>query len=310
MRSVCLLVLVSSLALAAPAAATDFPVGFGGTFGLNYSPPTINIATSDTVSFSGSFSSHPLVWDAGEFPTTSSGSGPATFQFSAPGTYSFHCQIHQALGMVGKVVVAGDQHPTRVSFSISPAAPTVGQAVTFTYTGDPDPDGTLVRWEWDLDGDGSFETSSTTPSASHAYAVAGTVNVSVRAVDNGNEASATATQAITIAPAAGTSNGSGNSSSGATDRTAPRATRVKLQGLTLRFVTSEAATATATLRAGGRTLARGSARRGHTTVRMKLTAAGRARLRHHRKVSATLALTLRDAAGNASTIRRKVTLRR
>ena len=63
------------------------------------------------------------------------------------------------------------------------------------------------------------------------------------------------------------------------DTTAPRATLVKLSGLKLRFHSSERATATATLRAGGKTIARGTARAGTTTIRLRLTAAGRARLR-------------------------------
>ena len=85
---------------------------------------------------------------------------------------------------------------------------------------------------------------------------------------------------------------------------------MKLSGLKLRFHSSERATATATLRAGGKTIARGTARAGTTTIRLRLTAAGRARLRPGHKLRATLTLTLRDASGNARKLTRRLTVRR
>jgi plastocyanin len=293
-----LLGFVAGLALAAPAGAADHPIAFGGT---SYNPSNVTAAVGDTATFSGSFMNHPLIWDGGQFTDTRSGSS-RTFTFSAPGTYAFHCEIHVALGMKGSITVAGNQHPARVAFSATPATATVGQPVTFTYTGDPDPDGTLVRWEWDLDGDGSFETSTTSGTATRTYASAGTVTVRMRAIDNGNEASAVAEQALTVV-----ASGSGSS---AVDRTAPRATKLKLTGLTLTFRSSERATATATLRRRGRTLAKGSAKAGTTTIRLKLTKAGRSALRRGHRVKATLSLTLRDASANARTVKRVLTVRR
>jgi plastocyanin len=293
-----LLGLVAGLALATPAAAADQPIGFAD---YSYSPADVTIAVNGTATFSGNFVRHPLAWDGGQFPSTSSGSSKQ-FTFTQPGTYTYYCEAHVGLGMKGVIRVAGNQHPARVTFGVSPAAPTVGQAVTFTYTGDPDPDGTLVRWEWDLDGDGSFETSTTSPTASRTYASAGAVTVRMRAIDNANEASATAEQALTIAAA-----GSGAST---LDRTAPRATRVSLKGLTLTFRTTERATATATLRVRGKTVAKGTAKAGRTTVHLRLTARGRTLLRRGKRVKATLSLTLRDASANARTLKRKVTVRR
>jgi plastocyanin len=293
-----LLGLTAGLVLAAPAAAADQKITF--TFPA-YSPPDVTLKTGDTATFSGSFSGHPLVWDGGQFAETNTGSS-RSFSFSQPGIYSYHCRLHQSDGMVGVIRVAANQHPARVAFSASPSAATVGQTVAFTYTGDPDPDGTLVRWEWDLDGDGSFETSTTAPTASRSYASGGSVTVRMRAIDDANEASATAEQVVTIAgPASGTST---------VDRTAPRATRVSLKGLTVRFRTNERATATATLRVRGKTVARGTAKVGRTTVHLRLTARGRTLLARGKRVKATLSLTLRDASTNARTIKRKVTVRR
>jgi plastocyanin len=293
-----LLGFVAGLALAAPAGAADQRITF--TFPA-YSPPDVTIKTGDTATFSGSFSGHPLVWDSGEYPETNTGSSKA-FSFAQPGTHPFHCRLHEANGMVGVVRVVADQHPARVAFSASPTPAAVGQPVTFTYTGDPDPDGTLVRWEWDLDGDGSFETSASSGTATRTYASAGTVTVRMRAIDDSNEASAVAEQALIVV-----ASGSGSS---AVDRTAPRATQLKLKGLTLTFRSSERATATATLRRRGRTLAKGSAKAGTTTIRLKLTKAGRSALRRGSRVKATLSLTLRDASANARTVKRVLTVKR
>jgi plastocyanin len=298
-----LLGLVAGLALAAPAGAADHPIAFAS---YAYTPPDVTIAVNETVTFSGTggedFSGHPLDWTGDVFAETGSGSSKQ-FTFSTPGTYAYFCRFHvNNHNMKGVIRVAGNQHPARVSFSASPTTAIVGQPVTFTYTGDPDPDGTLVRWEWDLDGDGSFETSSTAGTVTHSYLSPGTVTVRMRAIDNANEASAVAEQALSVAAA-----GSGSS---AVDRTAPRATKLRLKSLTLTFRSSERATATAVLRRRGRTLARGSAKAGSTTIRLKLTKAGRSALRRGHRVKVTLTLTLRDASANARTVKRVVTVRR
>jgi plastocyanin len=287
-----LLTLAAGLVLAAPAAAADHPISFAN---YAYNPADVTIAVNDTATFGGSFSNHPLVWESGQFLPTDSGTS-RQFAFAVAGTYRYYCATHvDSQGMRGVIRVAGNQHPALVAFTVSPAAPAVGQTVTFTYTGYPDPDGTLVRWEWDLDGDGSFETSTATPTALRVYTAPGSLTVRMRAIDNGNEPSAVAEQALTIAAA---------------DTTAPRATRVRLRGLTLTFRSSERATATATLRARGRTLARGTARAGRTTIKLRLTTAGRRVLVRGRRVRATLSLTLRDPARNARTTRHQMTVRR
>ncbi|MEN3283465.1 MAG: hypothetical protein V7607_4605 [Solirubrobacteraceae bacterium] len=293
-----LLGLVGGLALAAPTAAADHPIGF--TFPA-YSPPDVTIRTGDTATFTGSFSEHPLVWDQGEYPETNTGSSKG-FSFAQPGTHPFHCRLHEADGMVGVVRVVADQHPARVAFAASVTPATVGQLVTFTYTGDPDPDGSLQRWDWDLDGDGSFETSTAAPSVSTTFASAGSVTVRLRAIDDSNEASAVAEQVLSVV-----ARGAANSS---VDRTAPLATRIRLKGLTLTFRSSERATATAVLRRRGRTLAKGTAKAGTTTIKLKLTKAGRSALRRGHRVKVTLTLTVRDAGANARTVKRQLTVKR
>jgi plastocyanin len=288
---------VAALALAAPAGAADQRITF--TFPA-YTPAEPTIKTGDTATFSGSFSGHPLVWDSGEFSETNTGSSKS-FSFSQPGDHPFHCRLHQADGMVGVIHVVANQHPARVAFSVAPAAPAAGQPVTFTYAGDPDPDGVLQRWEWDLDGNGSLETSTAAPAVSTTFASPGTFTVRMRAIDDSNEASAVASQAVTVAAGGGSSS---------LDRTAPTATRLRLKGLKLTFRSSERATATATLRRRGKTLARGTAKAGRTTIHLRLTKAGRSVLKRGHRVKATLTLTLRDAASNARTVKRSLNVRR
>jgi plastocyanin len=298
-----LLALAAGLVLAAPAAAADTTITFAS---YAYNPTPATVKTGDTATFSGSFSSHPLVWDSGAFATTNMGTAKA-FSFSQPGTYSYHCQLHGTTNsMVGTLTVVADQHPANVSFTVS-ATPRAGQPVTFTYTGDADPDGTLTSWQWDLDGDGSFETTTPAGSATKTYASPTTLTVRLRAIDDSGEPSATAEQAVTIA-AEGSGPGAGGS--GSKDTTAPRASLVKLKGLKLSFRSSEKASATATLRARGKTIARGSAKAGATTIRLRLTSAGRSMLLRGHKLKATLTLTLRDTAGNRRSVKKTLTVRR
>jgi plastocyanin len=303
-----LVTLAATLALAAPAAAADHQVMFAN---YAYSTPDLTIAAGDTVTFSGSFSDHPLVWDSGTPGTTDSGNSAQFTHFIHPGTYAYHCQIHAVSQGMRGVIRVPDQHPATVSFSVNPAAPRVGQPVTFTYTGSADPDGSLVSWQWDLDGDGSFETSTPGGAVTKTFAGAGTVTVRMRAIDDSGEASDVAAQAVTIA-AAGAGGGSGSGASGSADTTAPRATLVKLRGLKLTFRSSERASATATLRARGKTIARGraKAKNGAIAIRLRLTKPGRSLLPRGRTLRAKLTLTLRDASGNRTTVTRQLKVKR
>jgi plastocyanin len=302
-----LLVLGAGLVLAAPAVAADRPVAFAD---FSYSPADTTIKANDTATFSGDFVRHPLIWGNNAFSDTRSGPS-RTFTFSQPGNYTYLCEAHGATrNMVGVVRVVANQHPATVSFAVSPS-PRAGQPVTFTYTGSPDPDGTLTAWKWDLDGDGSFETATPTGAATTTYATARTVTVRMIAVDDSGEDSAVAQQVVAIAAGSGPG-GPGTGASGSEDTIAPRATLIKLSGLKLSFRASEKASATATLRARGKTIAKGSAKAksGAISIRLKLTSAGRSVLRRGHRLKATLALTLRDSAGNRRSVKKTLTVRR
>jgi plastocyanin len=302
----CLLVLGAGLALAAPAVAVDLPIAFAD---FAYTPRAASINAGDTATFSGDFTRHPLVWSDGSVTST----GPSkTFTFTHPGTYAYYCQVHaDNHDMRGSITVV-DQHPASVSFGVT-ASPKAGQPVTFTYTGSADPDGTLTSWKWDLDGDGVFETTTPTGAATTTYPTARTVTVRMYAIDDSGEASATAEQPVTIAAAGSSGLGSpGSGTSGSRDTTAPRATLVKLAGLTLSFRSSEKASATATLRARGKTIAKGSAKAkpGAISMRLHLTSAGRSMLARGHRLKASLTLTLRDASGNRRALEKTLTVRR
>jgi plastocyanin len=302
----CVLVSSAGLALAGTAAAADQPIAFAD---FAYAPRTVSLNVGDTATFSGDFTRHPLVWSDGSVTTT----GPSkTFTFTHPGTYAYYCQVHvNNHDMRGSITVV-DQHPASVSFGVSPS-PKAGQPVTFTYTGSADPDGTLTSWKWDLDGDGAFETTTTSGAATTTYPTARTVTVGMYAIDDSGEASATAEQAVIIAAAGpGGSANSGGGASGGRDTTAPKATLVRLSGLKLTFRASEKASATATLRAHGKMIAKGSARAksGAISLRLKLTRTGRSLLKPGRRLKVTLDLTLRDASGNRRALKKTVTVRR
>jgi plastocyanin len=301
-----LVVLGAGLALAGPAAAADQPIAFAD---FAYTPRTASLNVGDTATFSGDFTRHPLVWSDGSVTST----GPSkTFTFTHPGTYAYYCQVHvNSHDMRGSITVV-DQHPATVSFGVSPS-PRAGQPVTFTYTGSADPDGTLTSWKWDLDGDGVFETTTASGAATTSYPTARTVTIRMYAIDDSGEASATAEQPVAIAAAgSGGSGDSGGGASGSKDTTAPKATLVKLSGLKLTFRASEKASATATLRARGKTIATGraKARSGAISLRLKLTKAGRSVLKPGRKLKVALNLTLRDASANRRSLKKTLTVRR
>ena len=90
-----------------PAAAATVPpnrVVMGAT---SFNPSTITIQRGTTITWQNNdgavhtSTSDSLGWDTGNVP---SGTSKVT-TFSIPGTFRFHCTYHQAMGMVGTVIV-------------------------------------------------------------------------------------------------------------------------------------------------------------------------------------------------------------
>ncbi len=84
--------------------STNHVIIFGGTVGLNYSPNELTVAVGDTITWQGSFSTHPLsstsVPQGGEGFQKSSGTS-FSYTVQAPGTYNYKCDVHALSGMTG-----------------------------------------------------------------------------------------------------------------------------------------------------------------------------------------------------------------
>jgi plastocyanin len=331
-RRVALLAVAGALAApVAAAGAADFAVSFPGDPESGpYTPGTVEAQPGDTVTFSGGFANHPLEWVHADFTEQESGT-TRTYTFPKAGTYRFFCDFHA--DMTGTVHVAGNQLGT-ADFGFSPAAPAAGARVTFQAGPVADPDGSVARYEWDLDGNGTFDVAGPSPTATKTYTKAGAYAVAVRYVDDAHETSAATTHTVVVGapasggggstpvPAPGQSTGTPTPGGPATpgaplakDARAPRATltstrvRVKGRRASIALRLDEAASATATLRRGARTLGRATVRalaKGTATIRVTL---GR-RVVVRRSLTATLTLVTRDTAGNARTLKRTVLLRR
>jgi plastocyanin len=75
-----------------------------------YSPKCMKVLAGQSVTFSGSFSTHPLHQSCGPslaIDTTAAGS-TASFVFDTPGEYGFYCSVHgtpEGAGMAGSILV-------------------------------------------------------------------------------------------------------------------------------------------------------------------------------------------------------------
>jgi PKD repeat protein len=136
----------------------------------------------------------------------------ASRTFGATGSYTVRLQVTDDRGAsstTSQVVTVANRSPVAV-FSVAPASPVTGAAVTFTSSS-TDPDGTVASQAWDLDNDGAFD-DGTAATASRSFAKAGTYTVRLQVTDNNgatNADSKTVTvanrspvAAFTIAPAA------------------------------------------------------------------------------------------------------------
>jgi plastocyanin len=79
-------------------------IEFGGAVGTVYRPAEVRISPGDSIEWLGDFAMHPLVSDDGLWQTVSSGT-QFTKTYDQPGVYPYHCQVHDALGMNGTIIV-------------------------------------------------------------------------------------------------------------------------------------------------------------------------------------------------------------
>jgi plastocyanin len=101
------LVILTVAATTGASAATTYTILFGGSVGFAYSPNSLSVSVGDTIRWSGSFATHPLVSttippDAA--PWSNSSGTEFRYVVELPGTYNYKCDVH--VGMVGSFTAA------------------------------------------------------------------------------------------------------------------------------------------------------------------------------------------------------------
>ncbi len=128
-------------------------------------------------------------WDFGGDEVLDAGVDPA-YWFDNPGTYTVTLVVTDNDGLTAETsqtIAVGTQPPV-AGYTFEPAAPTVGEEVTFTSTSTDD--GTIVGYLWNF-GDGA---TADTQNATHTYGAAGSYTVTLTVEDNeGNTAAAVGT---------------------------------------------------------------------------------------------------------------------
>jgi PKD repeat protein len=169
------------------------------SFGFSPAAPT----TADAVAFTSN-STDPdgfiasQAWDLDNDGQFNDGTGAnASKTFAKAGTYTVRLQVtddNGATNTVSKSVTVANSPPV-AAFSIAPASPQTGQAVTFTSSSS-DPDGTIASQAWDLDNDGVYDNGSAS-SATKTFAKAGTYTVGLKVTDD-NGATNTVAKTVTV----------------------------------------------------------------------------------------------------------------
>jgi len=251
------------------------------------------------------FSDHPLVFiDDASFNKASPDATPVTRTFPTVGLYKFYCSLHgsydpstgQLSGMAGTIAVTNNAPPV-AKFTARPA----GTKIAFDASGSTSANA-ITAYEWDFDGDGKIDTTVTTPKITHKLDETG--NVTLTVVDNNAAAqpqvgdlSSSTTAKVTVLSA--------NVSTSSV-----RLADLKRGKAKIVFTVNEAGTATATVKAGGTTIATGKvkiAARGKVSLTLKLTAAGKRKLAKAKRLSMTASVTISDGHGGKLTIPASIT---
>jgi PKD repeat protein len=292
----------------------------------------------DAISYSWDFNNDGFFGDA---------TGSAVSRsFSTPGTYTVRVRAMDSLGDVTlgapTSVVIGNRGPT-ASFTTFPGSPLTGEVVSFDSTASSDPDGSVASRAWDLDDDGQFDDGASV-TASRNYLFPGTYTVALRVTDNlgstaTREESFTVTQAPTNDPGTGTGTGTGTETGTGTGGTAGSGntgggSQADVAGPTWSFAASaqrplkskrivfsvkpnEPCVLVAVLKLGKKKLATlrkqlAAGQTGSQRVKLGRKALGLLRSALARKRTAKLSITLTcvDAAGNAGSGKKSLTVRR
>jgi len=133
-------------------------------------------------------------WDFGDGTAVETAAAP-THVYTADGGYIVSLTVtdeHGTSATTFQSVTVLPNQPPSASFSFTPGAPVVGQAVSFTGGGDPD--GDALAWSWNF-GDGTAIDHATAPS--HSYGGAGSYVASLTVTDE-HGASSTTFQTVDV----------------------------------------------------------------------------------------------------------------
>jgi hypothetical protein len=204
--------------------------------------------------------------------------------------------------------------PPTPALAARPKMVAAGQRVTLDASGSRDPEGLRLVYEWDLDGNGTFETNTgANPKATSTYTGPGTVATQLRITDR-QGAQDVETRNLTVLAQA------------PVDRVAPivritaPSSRMSKSGRVTLNVTCPAGERLCTGRvalrkAGARSAAVGSrafrlAGGQRASVRVLLSRSAQRTVKRRGRLAVRITANARDAAGNAGTARRSLTVRK
>ncbi|MEA2298822.1 MAG: hypothetical protein QOF77_1758 [Solirubrobacteraceae bacterium] len=168
-----------------------------GDFSLTTAAPTAGRPAAFTAAVEdpdGAISAYR--WDFGD--ATAAGAGPApSHTYASPGVFTVTLTATDSSGQSLTVAhaVAVDEPPAG-DFTLTPAAPTAGQATAFSATAG-DPDGAIAGYAWSF-GDGSAPGAG--PGPSHTYAAAGSYTATLTATDTDGATVTVSHQVVVSAP--------------------------------------------------------------------------------------------------------------
>ncbi len=287
---------------------------------LKATPADITVGKATTLSAAGSTDEEGIAkyeWDLdgnGSFETSTGTAQTVQAPFATVGSRTVRLRVTDTLGAsstAGATVVV--HAAPAAAYTAAPSPAVVGEQVAFdaadSLVTEP-----VVRFEWDLDGDGTFETDTgASPRAARAYPQPGTVRTQLRITDRQGTQDVEARDLTVLAQPP-------------VDRTAPvvriaaPSSRMSRTGRVTLVVTCPAGerlcagrvalrrTAARSAAVGTRAFRMGGGQR--ATVRVRLSRSAQRSVKRTGRLPVRITASARDAAGNAGTARRSLTVRR
>ncbi len=182
-------------ALLPAAARAQAPVA---SFGYTPASPLSGQLVTFSSTSTGAITS--LAWDLdGDGACDNATGAVAARSFAIAGQYEVSLCVNGDAALQRQTIAVRNRPPS-ASFTISPSAPLLREAVMLTSTS-ADPDGPITSQAWDLDGDGQYDDSGAVVAAI-AFGRAGAHTVGLRVVDRDGAAAVARRQIVagTAAP--------------------------------------------------------------------------------------------------------------